>query len=206
LTTWAFVSDVHGNLDALKRAADLADAAGAERVVCLGDVVGKKAPDACVLWIRDHADLAIVGNRDLDHIDWLAPRQRDVVLTWTREACASDFVVTHGDRRLHSSLHSRALSHPIRVEAAMAERAARLWLFGHTHSARCWLLRGGTCRETDPALVRLHDGDRYVVNVGTTGMPRGDPASFTLYDDTQAEIRTVRMGRISVNGTTLRST
>jgi predicted phosphodiesterase len=194
VTIWAFVSDIHGNWSALQRAEALACEAGATKFVCLGDVIGRGAPNECVEWVRDHADIAILGNRDLDYLDRVRPALQDVVRSWGSEACDSDFVVSHGDPKLHSTLNSRAERDQFRqVAAYLSDCGARLWLFGHTHRARVWQIDA----QSPPILqveteLEIGDTQPFVVNVGTTGLqlPGRGPASFTIYDDVP---RTLRM-------------
>jgi predicted phosphodiesterase len=200
LTIWAFVSDVHGNRRGLAEAEALANAAGADNFVSLGDIVGRGDPEGCVAWVRDHASIAIVGNRDLDYLDRVSSALQTVILSWVNEACASDFIVSHGDAKLHRPLNSSAERDEFRrVEPSLDQRDARLWLFGHTHRSRAWELEAGEVRPLDPASVRMRPGCRYVVNVGTCGLPlpgRGGPA-FVLYDDRAGVVRSVplQLGR-----------
>ncbi len=186
MTVWAFVSDVHGNLPALKAAERIALSRGADRFVSLGDIIGRGDPAGCVAWVRDHAAIALVGNRDLDYLDRVPADLQRIVLSWHHEARASDFVVSHGDPKLHRTLNSAAERDGFpRVAALMAEQEARVWFFGHTHRSRCWELEKGRVRALDSASVVLRSGCRYVVNVGTTGLPlpgRGG-AAFAVYDD-----------------------
>ncbi len=200
MTVWAFVSDVHGNLAALRQTEGRARAAGADRFVALGDIIGRGDPNGCVSWVRDHAEIAIVGNRDLDYLDRVTPDLQAVVRGWCHEARASDFVVSHGDPKLHRPLNARAEGDGFRRAGAYLEAlGVRVWLFGHTHRARCWELEGETAHEVEPTSVSLRAGCRYVVNVGTTGLPlpgRGGPA-FALYDDGAGVIRTVPLRKNS---------
>jgi predicted phosphodiesterase len=194
VTLWAFVSDVHGNRKGLAEAEARATAAGADHFVSLGDIVGRGDPEGCVAWVRDHASIAIVGNRDLDYLDRVSPPLQAVILGWGNEGHASDFVVSHGDPKLHRLLSSAAERYGFRrIEPFLAERDARLWLFGHTHRSRCWKLENGEVRALDPTLVTLQARGRYIVNVGTCGLPlpgRGGPA-FVLYDDRASVIRSI---------------
>jgi diadenosine tetraphosphatase ApaH/serine/threonine PP2A family protein phosphatase len=62
----ALLSDVHGNLPAFRAVLEDVDARGAERVWCLGDLVGYGAqPDGCVALARERCDLTLAGNHDL---------------------------------------------------------------------------------------------------------------------------------------------
>src|SRR5436190_14496818 len=52
----AIISDVHANRHAFEAVLDAVEAAGAEELWCLGDLVGYGAdPDACVALARAHA-------------------------------------------------------------------------------------------------------------------------------------------------------
>ncbi|MBM2811133.1 MAG: Diadenosine tetraphosphatase [Chloroflexi bacterium] len=200
MTSWAFVSDVHGNLPALLRAEKRALSVGADAFACLGDVIGRGDPSGCVSWVRDRTVIAIVGNRDIDYLDRIHPELQRLVLSWPNEATASDFVVSHGDPRLHRFLNSSGEKDGFRRACAyMSERAARVWFFGHTHRARIWRLHGGDAVALNGSEVRLDPGNCYVVNVGTTGLPlpgRGE-ASFVVYDDVAAVLRVLPVGRVS---------
>ena len=168
MALWAFVSDIHGNRRGLETAETEARAAGVDAFACLGDVIGRGDPAACVAWVRDVAALAIVGNRDLDYLDRVPPDLQDVVRRWPHEAAASDFLASHGDPRCPA------------------------WFFGHTHRARIWEIGADGARLVRPE-VTIMPGARYVVNVGTAGLPlpgRGGP-SFALYDDARGTLRLV---------------
>src|SRR5919199_6684035 len=94
MTVWAFVADVHGNFRALARAEELARAGGAERFVALGDLLGRGQPAECVAWVRANAALAVVGNRDLDHIDLVSADDQAFLRRLPRLAAAEDSLVT----------------------------------------------------------------------------------------------------------------
>ena len=194
MTLWALVSDIHGNRKALDEIERRCAAAGVQRYACLGDVIGRGDPAACVAWVRAHAAIALVGNRDLDHLARVPQDLRDVVLGWANEAQAADFIVSHGESRLHRVLNSAAERDGFRrAKSYMEERGAALWLFGHTHRSRCWRLGDVGATEIHDTDVELDPRVLYVVNVGTAGLPlpgRG-AASFTLYDDATRVVRRV---------------
>ncbi|HID34995.1 MAG TPA: metallophosphatase family protein [Anaerolineae bacterium] len=59
----AVLSDIHGNVVALKRALEAVDALQPDSLFCLGDVVGYgPEPEACVELIRARADVRLAGN------------------------------------------------------------------------------------------------------------------------------------------------
>jgi diadenosine tetraphosphatase ApaH/serine/threonine PP2A family protein phosphatase len=61
----ALVSDIHGNLVALQACLADADEHGAERIWCLGDVVGYGArPLECLALLREHRAILLRGNHE----------------------------------------------------------------------------------------------------------------------------------------------
>ena len=77
---WGFVSDVHGNYPALEQALGLLSAVGARRLAFLGDYLGRGDNERCVRRIREVAEVAIVGNRDLDWQDRVSAESKAWVL------------------------------------------------------------------------------------------------------------------------------
>jgi predicted phosphodiesterase len=201
MTKWAFVADVHGNFRALARAETLARARGAVRFVALGDLLGRGQPAECVAWVRANVALAVVGNRDLDHLDLVTDEDQAFLRDLPRLAAADDFLVTHGDAKLDPNLASADERRGFRrAYAALAAADKRLWFFGHTHHARVWrkLALDAPPECLEPATIAL-DGDdpaaRYMVNVGTTGrrLAGRGPASFTLYDSALGRLERVEL-------------
>ena len=61
----AIISDIHGNLEALKTVLGDIESEGCDQVICLGDIVGYgPEPNACVDLVRTF-DACILGNHDL---------------------------------------------------------------------------------------------------------------------------------------------
>ena len=61
----AIISDVHGNLPALRAVIDAALKLGCTRLLSLGDVVGYYAqPGKCIDMLRTHGVVNIMGNHD----------------------------------------------------------------------------------------------------------------------------------------------
>jgi predicted phosphodiesterase len=137
-------------------------------------------------WVRDHATIALVGNRDLDHVDLVRPDLQRLVQTWPREAQASNFVLSHGDPSLHRILNSGAIRDGFRrAHGYLAAKQADLWFFGHTHWARVWQVADPEPLFLDGNNIQFHEAQRYVINVGTAGLPRAGRGgvSMTFYDD-----------------------
>ena len=61
----AIISDIHGNLDALKVVLGDIDARGIQTIHCLGDIVGYGPdPCACLELVMQRCDWALMGNHD----------------------------------------------------------------------------------------------------------------------------------------------
>jgi predicted phosphodiesterase len=62
---YAFISDVHANIEALTAALGAIDRIGADRILCLGDVVGRFAnPNEVIDTLCERAVRTIAGNHD----------------------------------------------------------------------------------------------------------------------------------------------
>jgi predicted phosphodiesterase len=195
VTIWGVLSDAHGNLPLLERAVAACRARGATRFAVLGDNLGRGDNEGCVALVRELADVAVVGNRDLDWIERVGEEARGYLLGLPAAARAEDFVAAHGDARLDRDVSTDDIRRAFaRTRVRLGREGARLALFGHSHRARVWrlLAEGGVAllhdAATDPAgrtvSVASEAPDLFVVNVGTVGLPfpgKGPP-SCAVYD------------------------
>ena len=179
---WGLISDVHGNYPALEHALGLLGAAGARRIACLGDYLGRGDNDRCRQRINEVAEVAIVGNRDLDWQDRVSPATRAWVLGLPRTACVGPLLLAHGDARLTPALSTSQIGREfVRTWLEMERVEASVFAFGHSHHARTW--RKARAAETAELvaspIVEMEPGYRYFLNVGTTGLPfpgKGSPS------------------------------
>ena len=91
------------------------------------------------------------------------------------------------------------------VSAALYRRRAWLTLCGHTHWQAGWSLKGWEVTPLKPVFessdraeqfeLKLHDGNRYLLNPGSVGQPRDRDwrAAFAVYDDAQASFTWFRV-------------
>jgi predicted phosphodiesterase len=193
---WGLVSDVHANYAALQLALRVLEASGVDRLAFLGDYLGRGQSDRCVECIRAVADVALVGNRDLDWRDRVSAASRAWVLDLPRTAHVGRLLVSHGDARLTPGLSTSEVGRDFgRAWRALADADAQVWAFGHSHHARVW-------RKADAAKpaeqlaggeMRIDAGWRYFVNVGSTGLPfpgKGGP-SVALIDFARGCLRQI---------------
>lgn len=201
---YAFVSDLHANLQAWRAVHLDIRASRADYIICLGDVIGYGPSPAELLGeVHRQVDAFVLGNHDaavcgrLDDSSFTPHAQR--LIRWTaarlnRKACA--FLRTlplsitgNGFRCAHGEFSDPArFEYVLNAEEALASwRAtdAPLLFAGHTHEPALFLLGdSGIPRQAGIQDFEIEPGKRYFINIGSVGHPRdGDPrASYCLYD------------------------
>jgi diadenosine tetraphosphatase ApaH/serine/threonine PP2A family protein phosphatase len=212
------LSDIHANIDALN--AVLADAArhGDARILLLGDLVGYGAdPNGVIERVRGLQVAASVrGNHDRVACGLDGAEDFNTVARESAHRTAE--ALTDGNREYLSGLPVGPLAVDDLVEichgtpfdedayvfdemdAVYALRAASrpLCLFGHTHSPLALSMAGDEVEftaVTPASTIRMKDGVRYLVNVGSVGQPRdGDPrAAYGIVDVERREITCCRV-------------
>jgi predicted phosphodiesterase len=197
---WGLISDVHGNYPALEEGLRILGDAGAQRLAFLGDYLGRGDSDRCVQRIRQVADVAIVGNRDIDWQDRVSLESKAWVLGLPRVASLGPLLLSHGDARLTAALSTSQIGRDFRKAFAEMERVgARVWAFGHSHHARLWrkAVISGPVEQVTCAVAQIDLSYRYFLNVGTTGLPfpgKGG-ASVALVDFARGEVQHLALGR-----------
>lgn len=201
---YAVISDIHANPMALKKALADARAHGAEKFICLGDVVGY-GPDAvgAVKLARKSFDAVVIGNHDAATVGLIStmdfrPEAREGALrhraelpeenkAWLRELPlvhrTRTFLAAHG-----SVATPEQFPYVTSVGTALAAfrvmKQIPLSFVGHTH-ASLWigLMPGGKLLAEQTDALEVDPRNRYIVNVGSVGYPRNEPESvYVLYD------------------------
>jgi predicted phosphodiesterase len=209
----AILSDIHANQEALLAVLKKATTLGADKTICLGDIVGYgPEPNECIellqergaLCIRGNHDEAAVGLREPDNFNDLAR----VAVLWTRAQLnrrSREFLISLPNRTLFSDavLFHGAINEPDRYLISRAEvlenfnaLAAlrgdiRIGFFGHTHVQTAWIREGAAVSSLLSAqTTHLSPEKRYLINPGSTGQPRdGDlRAAFLVYDDVERTV------------------
>ena len=220
---YAVLSDIHGNLEALR--AVLADAdTRADDVLCLGDIVGYGAdPAACVDLIGERARAVVAGNHEyavIGRMDlaWFN-RYARAAAEWTMAQVDSDCTAYLASLALSTEVHDATLVHasPRQPDewdylvtaddglAAFAAFATRMCFVGHSHVPAVWSLgSSGPDHERGDIDVGLDAGRRYIVNVGSVGEPRDHDsrAAYALWD---VDARRVTVRRVPYDVATARA-
>lgn len=209
----ALVSDIHGNLEALQAVLEQVRAASADKVVCLGDVVGYGPdPGPCVDLVTQLRIPTVIGNHDDAVVAAKAPNdfnetamasiqftrrvlgdeQKQVIRGW---AGRLDFI---GVAFTHGSFGPNRFDYVITPESAASafeNMRARLGAIGHTHVPSAF----SSPLDQPPGLpavgvvvlagapIPLSRGSRFIVNPGSVGQPRdrNPNASWGLLDTTR---------------------
>lgn len=211
---YAVLSDVHGNLEALRAVLDDLDGR-ADAILCLGDVVGYGAsPSACVEVLAARAERIVAGNHehavaDLLDIRWFNAYAR-AAAEWTRARLDADVRDWLGALPLRVEVEDATLVHasPARPEEwdyligaeegwhAFAAFETRLCFVGHSHLPGWWSLgSSGPDHAQGMVHLRLEQGRRYIVNVGSVGQPRDrDPrAAYVVWDTQERSVSSRRV-------------
>lgn len=210
----AIISDIHANLEALRATLLSISAQGADRILCLGDIVGYNAnPAECIALLREFDPICVAGNHDravagrITTEGFSATAIRAVA--WTRGQLSADALAFLAGLPLQVSVQD----HVVAVHGALLpgggcdmtwldtdERrrssfealsahpsGARVCAFGHTHHLEIFELRDGAVLAHAEDPVQLRAGPYYLVNPGTVGQPRtaDHRASYLVLDTAQ---------------------
>lgn len=203
------LSDIHGNLAALK--AVLEDAAGvkADSTVCLGDIAGYGShPIECIEIIKRECDEVVAGNHDLgaagligiSHfnpdgrvaIEWVRTQLEKQNADWIKSLPLQTFY--YGISLSHASVKDPSswiyiLNSAAAIDAVLAA-GEYLSIYGHTHISMQWN-RLGDCSDRPAGTF----ADYSLLNCGSVGQPRdGDPrAAYLLVNTEERTFRHVRV-------------
>lgn len=190
---YGVISDVHGNLFALKAAVSRLEREGVDGWLCLGDVIGYGPhPNECVETIAELGAVAVAGNHELIILkrltDSRSGRLAQETQGWTRSVLRDDcraylgrlptvvsangFVLTHGsldDPEEYLTRSSQAIDQLARLDAEHG--SARLLLVGHTHRPWAYSAELGAVDSAPEAVVPLGDHP-VLLNPGSVGQSR----------------------------------
>jgi predicted phosphodiesterase len=211
---YAFLSDIHGYYQKLEIVLANAHDEGVDHIISLGDVGG----DDCLTLLREAGAEAVFGNYEVSGWQRLAPENRTWVREWPRLLAGDCFVAVHATPWRPEGLETvedfglwlRRTGHRWRtLFPYLAEDSTSLWhalaelkdadkavLFhGHTHQQNIWQWHpAGHLRQVRRSELRLRAGYRYLVGVGSVGLPEdGAWATYALYDEVAGTIRLMRL-------------
>lgn len=219
----AVLSDIHGNMNALRSVLVETEAASCDFVLCLGDVVGYgPEPREVVETLRRLRARCVLGNHDAAAVcredAGTFNASAAMAVSWTQEQLdrrSLDYLAglrptrrTAGCFMAHAlpsdPLSWRYLSTPAAAGLELEAMSERVCLVGHTHVPMIVERIGARVRVVPDTIVRLRNGARYLINVGSVGQPRDeDPrACYAIYDRSE---RTIVIRRVEYDAEATRA-
>lgn len=204
---YAILSDIHANAAALRKVLGDVREQKADKVVCLGDVVGYGPdPVGALALCRESCDVVLMGNHDAAVAGVVSPagfipyaqdgvrRHRELLSATERgwlgllpfEKRYPGFVCAHG-----SIEHPERFGYIIDTQSVIAafvqliELRRRVLFVGHTHHACVYDydIEENRMKILPADELKVLPRHRYIVNVGSVGYPRVDCRStYVLYD------------------------
>ena len=221
MATFAIISDLHSNLEAVEAVFARIEQLGVDEVVCLGDVVGYGAdPLPVTLMVMKRCKWTIQGNHDwgmFHDMDDFNPLAREALM-YTRNQlrpfflrpsrrAAREFLrglpqqmEDHGFKFYHGSPRDPVMEYVLKSDGFLEpEKMQRIFeavdgpcFVGHTHWPGVHRPDYRFSQATDEEREFALDGP-CIVNVGSVGQPRdGDPrASFAVVRGDRVQIERV---------------
>ena len=207
---YAIISDIHANRQALKAVLTDIQGIGAEKIICLGDLVGYgPCPEEVLETAYSRIHHFVLGNHDAVvcgkmSSDLFNDRARKII-DWTVSVLnekasrffksvplvlvGNDFRCTHGEfqdpGRFGYIIDEKEASE------SFASCSEKILFAGHSHSP-CIFVIG---ESKIPHLIEsqdfiIEDEKRYIVNAGSVGQPRDNDirASYCIFDTSQQSV------------------
>jgi len=209
----AIISDIHGNFDALTAVLEDIGAQGADRIVCLGDVVGYGAePRECVQALIERDVLTIAGNHDYaaigkTNINYFNAYAKEATL-WTRKVCTDvekeflhglplvehldDFSMVHGTLYAPELFDYILTTYDAYLSLQLLEKP--VCFLGHSHVPINFTWNDMITFNYDDE-IEIKADQKALINVGSVGQPRDDNplACYALFDHAAKKVNIRRV-------------
>ena len=198
----AVISDIHGNLEALEAVIGDIATRSADRIICLGDIVGYGPnPVECVDLVAETCEWSLIGNHDFGvlyeptNFNYAAEQ----AAYWTRRQFEQEtdsekaarrwdflgrlrvrvldgpFLCVHGSPRrpINEYLFPEdAVNSPVKMQQIF-ERIEKYCLVGHTHVPGVFTDEPDFYPPADlDAVYTFVNGEKAIINPGSIGQPR----------------------------------
>ncbi len=205
---YGLIGDVHANAQAFEVALQHLKAAGVDKILNGGDLVGYGAePASTITMAQEQVHMvSIAGNHDRQVAGSIDPRMRltaTKALEWTRDNIApaslrflaglpegqivdDKFIMVHGSLVERDAYILTAGEVKRNLECMLREFAhLKICIFAHTHVPMLISTRGVVADMRETKSFQLEPGEIYMINPGSVGQPRDrcPLASFAVFDD-----------------------
>lgn len=207
---YAFIADVHGEVQRLSDVLATARREGAQRIVSLGDI----GNDECYDLLREAGAVGTFGNYEVSGYRNLTSRNQAFVLALPPVYVADGFVAAHAVPSYPAGLFNVADFYEHRhrtgggwrtifrypnehddsfwtIYAALLARNKDVLFHGHNHRQAVWQVEAGSqrVRRIAGSSIVLEPGSRYIVGAGSVGRPEDGPVPrYLLFDDEERRI------------------
>ncbi len=213
---YAVISDIHSNFEALKEVLKDAEAQGAERIVCLGDLVGYAAePNEVITLLREKKIPCIQGNHDMAAFynpeinlfndaakeamrltrKILTQESKNFLKNLPKSFSENDLLFVHGTPPNSNVLYISDFL-PEQLIELFKLFLEKVCFVGHTHYLHRYefdlkkekILR----KELQKGIIKLNKECKHIINVGSVGQPRdgNNKAKYVLFDLEKFELET----------------
>lgn len=214
---YGIFSDVHSNLEAFEAVIEALKIERIDNYLCIGDIVGYAAdPKECIKKTKQLSPIIVCGNHDwasvgLTDIKYFNPvaeealiwtsrvldREEEYFLRSLKLVYTSDkFILVHGTLDMPEKFDYL-------LDTSSAYRTFNLMkvplcFVGHSHVPLIFIEEDGRVNYLFESEIKIEQGKRYIVNVGSVGQPRdSDPrATYCIFD---TEERRIQIKRTSYN-------
>lgn len=203
----AVLSDIHGNFEALSAVCDDLETAGADRVICLGDLVGYGPdPEAVVTRVRELGFEAVLGNHEAALASKRARRRMNFQAeenNISTESLLSEENLNYCCRLPNTITLEKALFvHGCppdsvngylymlpdkKIVKTFNQNSTQLFFVGHTHELVLVFLEDGRVvrQQLSTGIIELLPDHKYLINCGSVGQPRdgNNRAKYLIWDN-----------------------
>ncbi len=211
---YAFISDIHSNLEAFKEAVRFCKKEKIDRYIFLGDIVGYGAnPKEVIALLSDLNPVSIAGNHDWGVVDKLDAEYFNEyaveAIIWTKKIISQEetrfinvspliyeeknFFCVHGTLNDPQEFHYLLGLNDARMNFTLFKK--QILFVGHSHKAQIYYESSGGAFFHPYTEIAIKDNERYIINVGSIGQPRDRDRrlSFCIYDTEEKLARIVRL-------------
>lgn len=208
---YAVISDVHGNITALRAVLSEIKKRGIRDILFLGDSVGYGPdPDECIETLYSECRILLAGNHDmavvgLTDIGYFNPYAR-AAIEWTKKNIKTENIFILKSLNISEEIEDKRmlLVHSTPKEPSEWHYLYTLWdaevnfhyfenqicLLGHSHVPFMVERLQSAEMLVYKEEMRIQKQNRYIINVGSVGQPRDrDPrACYVVIDDASARL------------------
>ena len=215
----AVISDIHGNLEALKKALKIISKQKVEKIICLGDIVGYGVDSKeCYEILKSKNCDFIIGNHEAMHFDMVSSDscsdkgkisvqwQKNNVIINKEQTEFKEYIRIDKCVFAHSCLGKDGyMKYLNKLEDILeAYKNEKIVFYGHTHRPRITLVKEDGVQDTfikKTTTISLEQDDIAYINIGSIGQQRDDRTDsyFVILDMNDEQKIQLKLYRVRYN-------